>query len=287
MSSSTTIEQERLKLATRIEPNPLIAILAEDRYLTQRQPAGLCAALQRCGHTPLLLAPETTGATLESFDLIVARGRSALLLELLGRAEALGVRTINRSTAIAKVRDKAAMSRSLAAAGLPVPVTVWGRLALLADAVGANRYPLIVKPVYGDNSRGIAVVRSRDELLSLPWTEPAAIVQELVPSDGFDLKLYVIGGEVFAARKPSPVTGDPSLPAQDVPLTGALRALALRCGLLFGLELFGVDCVETKDGPIVIEVNDFPNYTGVPGADETLARYAMLRAVSAAHGRQK
>lgn len=286
MSSTTTIDGERQKPA-RNGARPLIGILAEERYLAQRQPAGLCAALQRDGHGPLLLGDGFADAPLEALDLIVARGRSAHLLELLCRAEALGVRTINRSSSIVAVRDKAAMSRALAAAGLPVPATVWGRISLVADAFGPDRYPLIVKPVYGDNSRGIAIVRSRAELLALPWNEPSAIVQELIPSDGYDLKLYVIGSEVFAARKPSPVTGDASLPAQDVPVTGALRALALRCGLLFGLELFGVDCVETKDGPLVIEVNDFPNYTGIPGADERLARYALLRAVAAGHGRRQ
>jgi glutathione synthase/RimK-type ligase-like ATP-grasp enzyme len=51
--------------------------------------------------------------------------------------------------------------------------------------------------------------------------------------------------------------------------------LALRCGRLFGLELFGVDCVEGPGGPLVIEVNEFPNYTGVPRADELLADHVV------------
>ena len=51
--------------------------------------------------------------------------------------------------------------------------------------------------------------------------------------------------------------------------------LARRCGKLFGLELYGVDCLQTDAGTVVIEVNEFPNYTGVPGADEKLADYVL------------
>src|SRR5476651_1411780 len=81
---------------------PLIAVVAEPRYLAQRQPAGLCVALARAGYSPLILDPEEPAiAPLEVIDLIVARGRSASLLSLLARAEGMGVRTVNRCSAIA------------------------------------------------------------------------------------------------------------------------------------------------------------------------------------------
>jgi ribosomal protein S6--L-glutamate ligase len=54
--------------------------------------------------------------------------------------------------------------------------------------------------------------------------------------------------------------------------------LAHSCGRLFGLELFGLDCIETHDGLRVIEVNEFPNYTLVPGANQKLAGYVVRRA---------
>jgi ribosomal protein S6--L-glutamate ligase len=258
---------------------PLIAVAAESRYLVQRQPAGLCVALARAGYVPLILDPEEpASAPLEVIDLIVARGRSAPLLSLLARAEGMGVRTINRCSAIAAVRDRGAMARALTAGDLPTPATSCGSIASIAAAFRPNEYPLIVKLVFGDNARAIRIVRSRAELLDLAWTEPHAVAQRLVPSDGFDLKLAVIGGEVFAARKPSSVTGDPAAKMQPVAVTPALKALALRCGLLFGLELFGVDCVEMAAGPMVIGVNAFPDYSGIPGADDCLASYAIDRA---------
>lgn len=261
---------------------PLIGIAVESRYVAQRQPAGLAAALERAGCAPLMIDPEiSAGAGLDTLDLLMARGRSAKLLDLLAGAEAAHVRTINRRSAIGSVLDKASMARALAKAGLPTPATRAGPFAMLAAELRPREFPVVVKPVFGDNARGVHLVHSRDELDDLPWTEPRAIVQEFIPSDGFDLKLYAIGTEVRAVRKPSPISDSVFAEPQLVSTTPELRALALRCGILFGLELFGVDCIVTGKGPVVIEVNDFPNYSGLHDADDALARYALDRARSA------
>jgi glutathione synthase/RimK-type ligase-like ATP-grasp enzyme len=59
-----------------------------------------------------------------------------------------------------------------------------------------------------------------------------------------------------------------------------VRDICLRCGELFDLELYGVDLIETEDGPYVIEVNCFPGYKGVPEADRLLAEYIFERAAN-------
>jgi ribosomal protein S6--L-glutamate ligase len=50
-----------------------------------------------------------------------------------------------------------------------------------------------------------------------------------------------------------------------------IRAIALRCGAEFGLNLYGLDVLETAGGPLVIDVNYFPSYKGVPDAASRLA----------------
>ncbi|TMB31973.1 MAG: hypothetical protein E6J61_08470 [Deltaproteobacteria bacterium] len=138
--------------------------------------------------------------------------------------------------------------------------------------------PPVVKPVFGDNARDVRVVRDRAELLSLQWHEPSVIAQPYLPSAGFDLKLYVAREEERAVKKPSPLATGSEAVAHPVLLTPALRDLALRCGVIFGLDLYGVDCIETPEGPVVIEVNDFPNYSGTEGMDASLARFVVDRA---------
>jgi glutathione synthase/RimK-type ligase-like ATP-grasp enzyme len=257
-------------------------VLVEQRYLDQAQPRGLVRALLGLGHRVQLidLTRQTydlgTPAWCAGLDLVVCRGRSPQILGALRAAELSGVRCVNTVRAVAAVVNKAAMGAALAAGGVPTPPTMLaepGRLARRHDL----RFPLILKPIQGDNSRGLRVVHSAAELAALDWPEPVALVQRFLAGDGYDLKLYGAGERVWAVRRPSPIdaaTGSPADQpgtAEPVPVTAELARLATTCGRIFGLSLFGVDCVVTRDGPVVIEVNDFPNYTGVAGADEALA----------------
>jgi ribosomal protein S6--L-glutamate ligase len=47
----------------------------------------------------------------------------------------------------------------------------------------------------------------------------------------------------------------------------------LRAGQVLGLDLFGVDIIVTTRGPLVIDVNAFPGFQGVPNAAEYLVNY--------------
>jgi glutathione synthase/RimK-type ligase-like ATP-grasp enzyme len=278
---------ERMPDPRRGDVRPLIGVAAEAYCLRKRQPVGLCSALRRAGYAPVLLDPEDPAAApLQVIDLIVARGRGAPLLALLARAEGTGVRTVNRCSAIAQIRDRSSMVRELAAAGLSTPATFSGSIVAIAAAFHAREYPIVLKPPFAEGSRSPRIVRSRAELLSLDWPDPIAVAQRLVPSDGFDLRLYVIGGQVFAVRRPSPLTGSPAAPRHAITATPAMRALALRCGLLFGLELYSITCVEMAAGLQIVGVTDFPDYEGVTAADEKLARFVIERACASLERRR-
>lgn len=264
-----------------------IGVLAEKRYLAQTQPTGMLTALRQAGHDIVLIDPEASlfrmgdDKWLKGLDLIVGRGRSWGLLCLLGWAESRGVTTINQRDAIAAVHNKANMAVSLAASDLPTPQTFLGATAELAKQIPLSDYPLILKPIFGDNCRGLQVVRTPAEMETVDWPEPVALAQSYHQTDGYDMKLYGVGDRVWAILKPSPFNprkeGEASK-AGELELTPALEDLGRKCGALFGLELYGVDCILTSSGPLVIEINDFPNYTSVPDADQQLADYVIRRA---------
>jgi ribosomal protein S6--L-glutamate ligase len=268
-----------------------VIVLAEGRYLSQRQPTGLVRALRGAGHAVTVIDPSSSAYDigdhrwLDRVDLVVARGRSRELFYLLTWAEARGVRTINRSDAIARVHNKAHLQIALADAGLPTPRSFLGPVARLAAAVPASVYPLIVKPMFGDNARGLKIVESAHALSRLDWPETTALAQEFLRGTRYDLKICVIGEEVWAVQQPSPIhwpTSGPQGPSpnpQPVSVTEPLRALARTCGARFGLQLFGIDCLEVAGRLHVIEVNDFPNYSGVPDCDERLAAYVVHEAL--------
>jgi ribosomal protein S6--L-glutamate ligase len=269
-----------------------VVVIREDRYADQLQPAGLVGALSAAGHVVTVVGGDadterraTLHAVMARADVVVARGRSSGVLTALGTAARLGVPVIDTAEAVCGVWDKAAMARVLSRAGVPTPATFFAPIETLVECVPARSYPLVLKPVHGDNARGLRIVVSREELSRLEWPERPALAQSYLPGDGLDLKLYVIGSHVAAVRKPSPIT--PCVPSgvQQVPLDDRLSELAHTCGRLFGLTVFGVDCVETSRGPLVIEVNDFPNFTAVPGADALLARHVLAAARRSDRGR--
>jgi ribosomal protein S6--L-glutamate ligase len=270
--------------------NPVhIGLLVETRYLSQSQPSGMRRALEERGHSVSAVDPQAVSYLMENdgwlrdFDLIVARGRSWGLLCMLAWAESRAALTINRKQAIAGVYNKADMSVDLAAGNIRTPRTFFGSVQALAKQITDDCYPVILKPIFGDNCRGLVVVGSPEEMTNIDWPEQVALAQTYMPTDGYDLKLYGIGDQVWAVRKPSPFnkrseTDSAESRAGMIPITPELEDLGRRCGSIFGLDLYGVDCIETDEGPLVIEINDFPNYTGVPEADERLADYVVSRA---------
>jgi len=269
-------------------PPPLkIGVLAEARYLAQSQPTGLGSKLNELGHAITMIDPQKAFYVMgddgwfEGFDAIVGRGRSWALLALLGWAETRGALTINRREAIASVHNKAQMSIAFAASGIPIPQTFFGNVGYLSREIPRSSYPVILKPIFGDNSRGLLVVNSPEEMAKTDWPEPVALAQRYFQTDGFDLKLYGIGDEIWAVRKASPFNARKEGGERReglAPITLELTDLGRRCGRLFGLDLFGVDCIETEAGVMVIEINDYPNYTNVPEANERLADYVTRRA---------
>ncbi|HEX9162154.1 MAG TPA: ATP-grasp domain-containing protein [Thermoanaerobaculia bacterium] len=254
-----------------------IGLLAEARYLSQLQPSGLADALTARGHDVRIIDPRRTTwdssdcPWLDDLDIVIARGRSWELFNLLSAAEARGVPTLNNRSAIAAVHNKAEMSVRLAASGVPIPRTFIGTSEQLAASIPRDHYPLIVKPVFGDNARGLHIFCSANELGTVQAFD-VMIAQHFLDSDGFDVKLYAIGADVTVVRKPSPLATTRA-DAVLLPVTREAREIARRCGDMFGLQLFGVDCIDTPQGLKVIEVNDYPNYTSVPQADERLARF--------------
>lgn len=260
-----------------------ILTLVDRRYREQHQPSGMVAALRGLGATvDVFDETQLHGAkwhrALRTADAAVARGRMPRTLAGLEAARLAGLPVVDSATAVEGVRDKRLMTRTLTELGVPVPRTVVGSMA---DVAASDlRYPLILKPIFGDNAAGLVVVTSPVELAAIRWPESELIAQEYHPSKGVDLKLYVIDGNVTAVRKPSPVTPC-SGQLGETQLTGELRELACRCAEGFGLMFFGIDCLETNGRIKVLEVNDFPNYSSVPAASQLLAMHVLR--LAAAH----
>jgi len=205
-------------------------------------------------------------------DLYLLKGDHPTILTAAGCLADSGARCLNSFAATEAAADKARILARLAEAGLPVPATqVTGDRAALAAAlaVGAR----FVKPVRGAHGNG-ARRREPGQADAAAGTGPW-LVQELVPSPGYDLKLYGVRDRVTARRAPF-VPGEVDVPREPVerPDPAVLR-LARAAAEAAGLELYGVDMLETRDGPVIVDVNAFPGYRSVAEAPGWIAAVVL------------
>ena len=204
-------------------------------------------------------------------DLYILKSHTELSLSLAGILHLQGARTLNPYSTCVTVQDKIVASRLLRAAGIPTPrCWVTGDLTLMRSVVEEG--PIILKPYRGHRGAGIRVVHNSDDLAAIPKPESPVLIQDFIQGSSTDLKVYVVGKEVFATRKPFSATSF-TRPGQPCPVTAEVRDIALKCGRVFGLGLYGLDLIESPVGPMVVDVNYFPGYKGVPSIAPLMADY--------------
>jgi ribosomal protein S6--L-glutamate ligase len=132
----------------------------------------------------------------------------------------------------------------------------------------------MIKSRYSCRDDLVARLNSVDELLATvrQRNKDSFILQEFVDGDGWDVKVWIIGEDVFAARRRPALE---TIPCETVPLSAdeiprEWVSMAQKIGRVFGLSLYGVDLVIGAQGPVAIDVNAFPGFRGVRGAGTAL-----------------
>jgi ribosomal protein S6--L-glutamate ligase len=101
------------------------------------------------------------------------------------------------------------------------------------------------------------------------------LAQPYLPNPGYDVKVYNTGDEVFATIKRSPLHPGAEVVEEPIEVTPELRNLARAVGRVFGLDIYGIDVIKTRDGYMVLDINDFPSFGKVPQAAWRLARTVL------------
>jgi len=216
----------------------------------------------------MLLQPEDFSV---KHDLYILKSHTDLWLSLAGVLHEQGARLLNPYLSCIATQNKIMTAHRLRSAGVPIPRSwVTGNLNLL-NGVAAGM-PLVMKPFDGRRGNGVHIVRGPGELASIPPPRRPVLVQEFVTGRAEALKVSVIGTEVFAVRLP-PATNGKMLPPIPCPVSAEVRRIALRCGEVCGLSLYGLDMIESFGGPVVVDLNYFPSYRGVGDAAPLIADY--------------
>jgi ribosomal protein S6--L-glutamate ligase len=229
--------------------------------------------LRQRGHSVECSIPEETLSALHEqpcdADLYLLKSYTELSLSLAGVLGARGANLINPYAGCAAARNKIVCYQLLREAGIPVPRS-WMTADLTLLKTLLRQYPLILKPYMGWRGEGVRVVRREQDLAGFPIPSMPLLIQEYIENNGEDLRLYVAGDEVFGIRKRFSNSSF-SVDGEPTRVTPEMRDIALRCGRAFGLTLYGIDIIEGADGPVVVDVNYFPGYKGVPGAAYSVA----------------
>lgn len=250
-------------LAQRVPPVPS-PVLTEVFRLLER----------RGFHIEAGIAEETLRQTDQldvRHDLYLMKSHTELSLSIAGILHGRGARLLNPYPSCVTAQNKIVASQRLRLAGVPVPHSwVTGDFKLLRSIV--EEMPVLIKPYQGHRGMGIDIVRDPSELERLPAPQTPVLIQEYIEGTGEDLKVYVVGDEVFAVRK---VFSSISFtqPGKPCAVSDEIQKIALRCGQAFGLGLFGLDIIESARGPMVIDLNYFPGYKGVPKIEPRIADY--------------
>ena len=231
--------------------------------------------LARAGHQVLVSIPEEELRRCDQVDvdadLYVIKSHTELAYSLAGALDTAGARQLNPYAAWSLTQDKIIIANLLRAGGIPTPNSwITSSPDLLDELI--ELHPLIVKPHRGHRGEGIRVVTTRQDLENLDLTREPVIVQERIPGPGHDLKVYIVGQHVFGVVKPF---SEVSFARAGVPcnLDSSVADIARRCGTVLGLGLYGIDVIESPSGPVVVDVNTFPGYKGVPDPGPMIAQY--------------
>jgi [lysine-biosynthesis-protein LysW]--L-2-aminoadipate ligase len=245
-----------------------VAVLGSDANETNRELVRAWAAL---GIDAELVAPRDSArcprfaAVLGRLDVLpTLDGVEAGLLRLLW-LERRGVRVLNTARALLTTHDKLRSAAVLRRAGLPHP-----RTRHVVAFEGAHiAAPVVLKPRFGSWGRDVRLCRTAgevaaaaDEFGERSWfRRHGVLVQEPLPSPGFDLRLLVAGGRVVGGIERHAAPGEWRT---NISVGGSRRAvtpppaacrLALAATAAVGADLVGVDLLPTPRGYVIVELN--------------------------------
>lgn len=216
---------------------------------------------------------------LDNLDAIIPRiGASVTFYgtAVVRQFEMMNVFSANRSIAIVRSRDKLRSMQILAGAGLGLPKTAFTNYSkeekqIIKQLGGA---PLIIKLLEGTQGLGVVLAEtekaSKSVIEAFHGLKARVIVQEFIKeAKAADIRAFVIDGEVVGAIKRQGKEGEfrsnihRGGSATPIKLKRNEKAAAIKAAASMGLDIAGVDMLQSARGPLILEVNSSPGLEGI------------------------
>ena len=242
-----------------------------DLYFRQKQLSSYDAVLPRIG------------ASITYFGTAVVR-----------QFEQMDVYCANTSASISNSRDKLRSLQILSRHYIGIPKTTFVRdkkdvLPAIERVGGA---PVVIKLLEGTQGIGVLLaesVSSAEAIIELLQSQKQnVLIQKFVAeSKGRDIRAFVVGDQVVGAMR-RVAQGQEFRSnihrggyAEPVELDESYQETAVRAAQIMGLRVAGVDLLESKKGPKIMEVNSSPGLEGIEGCTQLDIAGAIIDYISA------
>lgn len=197
-------------------------------------------------------------------------------VNLINHYELLGVKTIVSVNGLLNSRNKFKSAQLFLANKIKIPNTYFSSgntsLSNAIDIVGAP--PFILKVLEGTQGNGVYLIKDIYSARTLiddyvKMNVPFLLQEFIKEAKGTDVRAFVVGDSVVAAMKRIAPKGEfrsnihRGGVAEKIMLTAEEKKIAIKAAQAVGLTIAGVDILQTKKGPMVLEVNSSPGIEGI------------------------
>lgn len=222
------------------------------------------------------------GEELPYYDAVIPRIGASITFygtAVVRQFEMMGTFCVNESVAISRSRDKLRSLQLLSRKGIGLPRTGFAnrpdKIKDLIKNVGGA--PLVIKLLEGTQGIGVVLAdtnKTAESILeAFMGLNANILVQEYIKeSGGADIRCFVVGSKVVAAMKRQGAEGEfrsnlhRGGSAKLIRLSKEERATAVNAAKVMGLNVCGVDILQSNNGPVVMEVNSSPGLEGIETA---------------------
>jgi len=222
------------------------------------------------------------GQALPKYDAVIPRIGASITFygtSVVRQFEMMGTFSVNESVAISRSRDKLRSLQLLSRKGIGLPRTGFAckpdKVDDLIKNVGGA--PLVIKLLEGTQGIGVVLADTKKAAESIieafMGLKANILVQEYIKeAGGADIRCLVVGGKVVAAMKRQAAAGEfrsnlhRGGSAEIVKLSPEERKTAIGAAKAMGLNVCGVDILQSNHGPVVMEVNSSPGLEGIENA---------------------
>lgn len=222
------------------------------------------------------------GKPLADFDAMVPRIGASITYfgtAVVRQLEQMNVFVANSSSGISNSRDKLRSMQILSRHNIGMPKTTFvrDRSDVIPAIERTGGAPVIIKLLEGTQGVGVILadsIKVAEAIIeTLQTAKQNVLLQNFVAeSKGRDIRAFVVGDRVVGAMR-RVAQGDEFRSnvhrggsVESVELDEQYADTAVRAAQIMGLEVAGVDMLEGKNGPQVMEVNSSPGLEGIERA---------------------